>query len=80
MAIYGEMPAGWRTHNVSMGGEPSWVKTFEKNITPPKYNNYDEEDEVESLASAGPLGGVEADDYMLDTLHELFEEALHDLK
>jgi hypothetical protein len=29
MAIYGEMPAGWRIHNVSMGGEPSWVKTFE---------------------------------------------------
>ena len=29
MAIYGEMPAGWRLHNVSMGGEPSWIKTFE---------------------------------------------------
>ena len=30
MAIYGEMPNGWRIHNVSMGGEPAWVKTFEK--------------------------------------------------
>ena len=29
MAIYGEMPAGWRLHNVSMGGEPAWIKTFE---------------------------------------------------
>lgn len=36
MAIYGEMPAGWRIHNVSMGGEPSWVKTFEKDIVPPR--------------------------------------------
>lgn len=29
MAVYGEMPNGWRLHNVSMGGEPSWIKTFE---------------------------------------------------
>lgn len=29
MAIYGEMPAGWKLNNVSMGGEPSFVKAFE---------------------------------------------------
>ena len=29
MAVYGEMPMGWRLHNVSIGGEPSFVKTFE---------------------------------------------------
>ena len=32
MAIYGEMPNGWRLHNVSMGGEPAWIKTFEVEI------------------------------------------------
>ena len=34
MAIYGEMPAGWRLHNVSMGGEPAWIKTFEVDRDP----------------------------------------------
>lgn len=29
MAVYGEMPMGWRLHNVSIGGEPSFIKTFE---------------------------------------------------
>lgn len=29
MAVYGEMPAGWRVHNVSFGGEPSFIKTFD---------------------------------------------------
>lgn len=29
MALYGNMPDGWRILNVSLGGEPSWVKTFE---------------------------------------------------
>ena len=58
---------------------------LEVKIYPPEYGDYDDDaddDEVESLASAGPLGGVEADEdeYLLDTLHELFEEALHDLK
>lgn len=67
----------------------SWIEDYlqgnvnyvvlEVKIYPPEYGDYDE---VESLASAGPLGGVEADEdeYLLDTLHELFEEALHDLK
>lgn len=29
MPVYGEMPTGWRLHSVSMGGEPSFIKTFE---------------------------------------------------
>ena len=37
MAIYGEMPNGWRLHNVSMGGEPAWVKTFEIERDPKQY-------------------------------------------
>jgi hypothetical protein len=29
VALYGNMPAGWKVLNVSLGGEPSWVKTFD---------------------------------------------------
>lgn len=38
MAVYGELPEGWRLHNVSMGGEPSWVKTFEVERDEKAYN------------------------------------------
>ena len=38
MAIYGEMPNGWRLHNVSMGGEPAWIKTFEVERDEKAYN------------------------------------------
>ena len=37
MAIYGEMPNGWRLHNVSIGGEPAWVKSFEVERDPKQY-------------------------------------------
>jgi hypothetical protein len=37
MAIYGEMPNGWRLHNVSMGGEPAWIKTFEVELDSKQY-------------------------------------------
>ena len=38
MAVYGELPEGWRLHNVSTGGEPSWVKTFEVEWDEKAYN------------------------------------------
>ncbi len=38
MPVYGEMPAGWRLHNVSMGGEPSFIKTFEVERKSPEIN------------------------------------------
>lgn len=33
MTTYGCLPSGWRIHNVSMGGVPSWIKTFEVDMT-----------------------------------------------
>lgn len=54
---------------------------FEVAIYPPTSGDEDYDSDIEAVAIAGPLGGVDCDDeeYLLDTLNELFDEAAHGL-